>query len=216
MMDISESLDKIENFQMNNTLKNIISTFENDLKSKTLTEIEGSLQNLNFDSRIYDAAVQIKKVTSQIDVTIHAWGILCALPSILEPNEKIEYLSLGAGNTGKQFDLSTNKRVAEFKFINWQGGPESIRQNGIFKDFYNLVENGDDNRKRCLYVLNTEIPLKFLNGRRSMKSILSRNQKLKNDFESKYGDIEHICQYYNKFKHMVEIIDIKEHIPEII
>ena len=216
MINLSESLDKIENIQMNNTLKDIISTFENDLKSKTLTEIEGSLQNLNFDSRIYDAAVQIKKVTSQIDVTIHAWGILCALPSILEPNEEIKYLSLGAGNTGKQFDLSTNKRVAEFKFINWRGGPESIRQNGIFKDFYNLVENGDDNRKRCLYVLNTEIPLKFFNGRRSMKSILSRNQKLKNDFESKYGDIEHICQYYNKFKHMVEIIDIKEYIPEII
>lgn len=213
MKNLSESLHKIENIQMDNTLAKVISTFENDLKSKNKSEIEDSLQNLNFDAGIYDAAIEVKKLTSQIDVTIHAWGILSALPSILEPNERIKYLSLGAGNTGKKFDLSTNKRVAEFKFINWRGGAESIRQNGIFKDFYNLVENGDDSRKRCLYVLDTEIPLKFFNSRRSMKSILSRNQKIKTEFESKHGNIEYVNQYYNKFKHMVEIIDIKKHIP---
>ena len=179
MKNLNESLSKIEKFQMNNTLANIISTFERDLQSKDKSEIEDSLQNLNFDGGIYSAAVEIKKVTSQIDVTIHAWGILSALPSILEPHERIKSLSLGAGNTGKNFDLSTNRRVAEFKFINWRGGPESIRQNGIFKDFYNLVENGDDNLKRCLYVLDTDTPLKFFNSKRSMKSILSRNQKLK-------------------------------------
>lgn len=183
------------------------------MKSKDKSEIEDSLQNLNFDAGIYDAAIEVKKLTSQIDVTIHAWGILSALPSILEPNENIKYLSLGAGNTGKKFDLSTNKRVAEFKFINWRGGAESIRQNGVFKDLCNLVENGDDSRKRCLYVLDTETPLKFFNSRRSMKSILSRNQKFKTEFESKHENIEYVNQYYNKFKHMVEIIDIKKHIP---
>jgi hypothetical protein len=36
---------------------------------------------------------------------IHAVGILTALPHILEHDERIETLSLGAGNTGRQFDL---------------------------------------------------------------------------------------------------------------
>ena len=31
-------------------------------------------------------------------------------------------------------------------------------------------------------------------------------------FESKYGETEYVHQYYNKFKHIVEIIDIKKHI----
>lgn len=45
-----------------------------------------------------------------------------------------------------------------------------------------------------------------------MKSILSKNQTLKTEFESKYGEIEYVHQYYNKFKHLVEIIDIKKYI----
>ena len=43
--------------------------------------------------------------------------------------------------TGRSFDLETSYRVAvaELKFIRWQGGPESIRQNQLFKDFYLLA-----------------------------------------------------------------------------
>jgi hypothetical protein len=45
--------------------------------------------------------------------------------------------------TGRSFDLETSYRVAvaEFKFIRWQGGPESIRQNQLFKDFYLLARS---------------------------------------------------------------------------
>jgi hypothetical protein len=32
---------------------------------------------------------------------------------------------IGAGYTGREFDLETNYRVAEFKFIHWRGGPEA-------------------------------------------------------------------------------------------
>jgi len=77
------------------------------------------------------AAFALKQLAGQINVIIHASGILAALPSILEDSEVIESLSLGAGNTGRDFDLETDRRVAEFKFINWKGGPESIRQNSL-------------------------------------------------------------------------------------
>jgi hypothetical protein len=65
----------------------------------------------------------------------------------LEPAERVEYLSLGAGNTGKAFDLETDLRVCEFKFINWQGGAEAIRQNALFKDLYLLAEASTAKRK---------------------------------------------------------------------
>lgn len=214
MENIADALLKLEKVHRYDMLTKTISTYESSLQSKTIVEIENSLASMDFDTEIYNAAVEIKEFVSQIDVVIHAWGILSALPHILEPDEQIEYLSLGAGNTGKRFDMATNKRVAEFKFINWRGGPESIRQNSIFKDFYNLVENGDDSHKRYLYVLGTEVPLKFLNNKRKMKSVLSKNNKLMADFEAKYPDIEYVYQYYNRFKHLVEIVDITTYIPE--
>ncbi len=52
------------------------------------------------------------------------------LPKILKPGEIVEYVSLGAGNTGRQFDLETNRRVAELKFIRWRGA-DSIREGAL-------------------------------------------------------------------------------------
>ena len=80
------------------------------------------------------------------------------LPHILEPDERIEYVSLGAGNTGKAFDLETDRRNAEFKFINWRGGSEAIRENTLFKDFYLMAEH-ETHKLKFLYVLDTKHPL---------------------------------------------------------
>jgi hypothetical protein len=44
------------------------------------------------------------------------------------------------GNAGREFDLTTDQRVAEFRAIEWQGGPERIRQNSLFCDFDILTE----------------------------------------------------------------------------
>jgi len=54
------------------------------------------------------AAALMKRVAGQINVVIHALGILLCLPHILEADEVVEYVSLGAGNTGRAFDLETN------------------------------------------------------------------------------------------------------------
>src|SRR5207249_3548941 len=65
---------------------------------------------------LLQAALQLKKVAGQVNVLVHAAGILAALPSILTDSEVVQALSLGAGNTGRLFDLETNRRIAEFKF----------------------------------------------------------------------------------------------------
>jgi hypothetical protein len=82
------------------------------------------------------------------------WGCFC-VSELLEGEEVVEWLSLGAGNTGKSFDLVTNRRIAEFTFIDWKGGSASIRRQKVFKDFYLLAEAQTDKRQ-FLYFLGQE------------------------------------------------------------
>jgi hypothetical protein len=74
----------------------------------------------------------------------------------------------------------------QFKFIRWQGRPESIRQNSLFKDFYEMAEH-EIHKGRYMYVLGTEHAVRFLSGGRSMSSVLSRNKALRKKFTEKFG-----------------------------
>ena len=161
--------------------------------TETLDRIEGAVPGVSVDDcgaflesegvgrEALATAAELKRLAGQINVTIYALGILLCLPHILEAGKTVEYVSLGAGNTGRQFDLETNRRVAEFKFIRWRGGAETIRQNSIFKDFYLLATHPTSKRK-YLYVLGTQHVQKFLRGGRALTSVLSRNNKLRNMF----------------------------------
>jgi hypothetical protein len=151
-------------------------------------------------------------VAGQINVIIHAAGILCSLPRILEPGEIVESVSLGAGNTGRRFDLETNRRVAEYKFIDWQGGPESIRQNSLFKDFFELAEF-ETKKSKHIYVLGTSFPMRFLKGGRALTSVLSRFPTILQKITVKYGaDVTRVRDYYELKKHEVEIVDVSPYI----
>jgi hypothetical protein len=186
----------------------------------TLARIESSIQGVSVE-QLHDSllsygsmeetlagAGRLKQLVGQLNVVIHALGILLCLPKILETGERIESVSLGAGNTGRPFDLETDRRVAEFKFIRWQGGAETIRQNGLFKDFYLLAEH-DTPKKKCLYVLETRHPLKFLNGGRALDSVLSKNVMLHRQFHAKYADkYRTVRDYYQSRESLVLIEDV--------
>jgi len=214
MININEAVNNISNF-IRDSLTSRISEIENVLKNKYKSEVVNFLEGDIINSQIISSAFSLKPIIGQINVVIHAVGILLSLSKILGEEEKIEYLSLGAGNTGRDFDLETNFRVAEFKFINWKGGAESIRQNSLFKDFYLLAES-DTNKQKELYVIGKDIPLKFLNGNRSIKSVLSRNTKLFSVFKNKYGEQYIVVKdYYNFKKDDVRLINLSDIIPEI-
>jgi len=214
MSTLVDRLKTIENFSIQNNLRNKISVFENSLQQKNLIEVGEQLRVNQFDPSVLEAALQIKDIVGQINTIIHAWGILVSLPYILLPEEKVEFVSLGAGNTGKQFDLKTTMRVAEFKFITWKGGPESIRQNSLFKDFHNLVENGG-NLEKYLYVTGIEHPNRFFNSTRDLKSVLSKDRYLSDLFFEKYQNrYTKVNQYYRDFKNSVKIVDLKNIVPE--
>ena len=174
------------------------------------------LRTCGAEAQALTAASVIKRLAGQVNVAVHALGVLLCLPHLLEPSEVIAYVSLGAGNTGRAFDLETNRRVAEFKFIGWRGGSESIRQNALFKDFFFLAEY-EGRKSRFLYVLGTEYPLKFLNGGRALSSVLSRNDRLKQLFEEKYGHrYATVGEYYTARKTRVVIQDVSRWVSDLL
>lgn len=211
-MDLPEAARRIQDFE-GGSLRERLSALEQLFLGVNRQGSVGICAQEKIDTHLLRAAFELKKLAGQINVVIHAAGIIKTIPEILDEGEVIESLSLGAGNTGRDFDLETNHRVAEFKFINWRGGAESIRQNSLFKDFYTLAER-ETVKLRCLYVLRLEHPLKFFTGNRSLKSIMSRNTTLASDFQRRYGDrFAVVCEYYHYRRSLVQLIDMTSIVP---
>lgn len=185
-----------------------LSHLEGTVQGVTATDCQMFLDGAGAGCEALSAAAELKRHASQINVTIHALGILLCLPHLLEPGERVEYVSLGAGNTGRAFDLETNFRVAEFKFINWRGGSETIRQNGVFKDYLMLALHPTTKRKH-LYLLGTDHALKFLRGGRALSSVISRNDKLQRTFTERFGNAYRtVGDYYADHADVVRIEDV--------
>jgi hypothetical protein len=213
-------VDAARNLQIftEGSLKTQISQLED--KVCELENVKATYDFLSIEKKINSelliSALALKQAAGQIHEIIHAVGILMLLPHILLEDEKIEALSLAAGNTGRPFDLVTNKRIAEFKFIRWKGGSETIRQNSIFKDFFYLAEYSTQ-KQRFLYVIDTKYPLKFFNGKRGLSSVMSKNRKLEEDFTHLYeGQFSTVSDYFKHFpENWVRIVDSAKYLPEL-
>ena len=193
-----------------------LSRIESDARGLSAQDCADFLQSAGIDREALIAAAVLKRLAGQINVTIHALGILICLPHILEANETVEYVSLGAGNTGRQFDLETDRRIAEFKFIRWRGGAETIRQNTMFKDFFLLAQHPTPKRKH-LYLLGTRHALKFMQGGRALTSVLSRNEKLRRMFNERFEkQFRTVGEYFAAHGGPVEIADVSPWLPELI
>jgi hypothetical protein len=211
---IIDAIKDIQLFQ-EESLTRRISTIEKDLQGLNIHNLQNEYSSLRIHPKLLLSAIKVKKATRQVSVIIHVLGILAVLPKILDEGEEIEKLSLGAGNTGKPFDVETNLRVAEFKFISWQGS-DTIRQNSVFKDLFLLAEFDTQKRKQ-LFITGISHPIRFLQGKRALSSILSHHNKLWNLFKQKYGkQFVCVCDYYDYVKNRVQIIDLNEIIPEFV
>jgi hypothetical protein len=210
-MDLTEAIAALGRFS-GQDLTRTLSRIELAFEGGTLDGCAAILHEHHAQHDALAAAGLVKRLAGQINVITHALGILLCLPELLQPGEAIESVSLGAGNTGKPFDLETDRRIAEFKFIAWRGGPEAIRQNSIFKDFYGLAEH-DSPKSKHLYVLGTQFPLKFLNGRRALKSVLSKNVGLCEEFRAKYPEYRIVRDYYVPRRDQVVVEDVSSLLP---
>ena len=212
MSPLLRSLGHVEAFQKN-SLTVQIAEIENSLNGLEREAVSSLCSKMDITPVLLQSAVALKQAASQINVIIHSVGILVSLPHILEGGEKVESVSLGAGNTGKPFDLETDRRIAEFKFIRWQGGPETIRQNALFKDFYLLAESPSKKRK-FLYVVDATYPLKFFRSGRGIESVFSRLPDLMKDIQTRYGTrFQKVREYYECRRELVSVIDLKTVVP---
>lgn len=212
---LDDALHALEYFK-GASLKKTISQIETRLAGIRADEASTLNSEFEITASLINAAAEVKRASAQIDVVIHTLGILYSLPHILDAGEIVESTSLGAGNAGSEFDLITDRRIAEFKFIFWQGGSEAIRKKSFFEDYYKLVREHTPKRK-FFYLLNTEIPLAFLGGNRSMLKVLDRNRRLCDDFEKRYGAQQYptVGAFYRAHEGQVTFVNLLGIIPEL-
>jgi hypothetical protein len=175
--NILNSLNAILSFKEGGVV-NKIAELENFYIGKRKSDIK----DLN---DLYQAALQIRKVSAQIDEIIHAAGIINCLPFILKKSETIVSLSLASGAKGDGIDLVTNERIAEFKFARWQeDGANGSRRRQVFADLVSLFITDTPLRKE-LYVFNAEKISKVLNSQRATwLNVLSKSGNLKERLEA--------------------------------
>lgn len=210
---LADALDLLEALTQASGTTSWIGSLEVRLEGTNRSQVRSLVDREGIGRDTLDAALLIKRMSGQINVLVHAIGILNALPYILEPGEIVESLSLGAGNTGRSHDLETDQRIAEFKFIDWRGGAESIRQNGVFADLFNLANN-PTHKRRVLYLVGTAIPIKFLENRRALASVMSKDVGLAARFHATHGDrFRTVRDYYDAVRDEVEIVDLVGLVP---
>jgi hypothetical protein len=211
--DLVTALEVLATFGSDQGLTMRISGLESGLTGATANRVRRVLVEGGIEDSVLAAAMAVKAAAGQINVVIHAVGILTALPHVLEPEEVIESLSLGAGSTGRAHDLETDRRIAEFKFIDWRGGPESIRQNSLFIDVFNLA-TADTEKRREMYVVGKDTPMRFLTNHRAIRSVLSKNRAVADRFATLHGErFRVVSEYYASIRDRVTIIDLRDVVP---
>lgn len=211
--DFEQALVAVGALGTGTALTSTIADLEQALRHRTRDDACRLAAGRGINDEVMAAALVIKAMAGQINVVVHVAGILVSLPYILEEDEVIEDLSLGAGNTGRLHDLETDRQVAEFKFIEWRGGPESIRQNGLFIDLFNLA-SAATTKRRVLYVVGKAAPLRFLSNRRALTSVLSKNAAVAERFRDLHGDsFRTVREYYDTVRDRVDIVDLREIVP---
>ena len=172
-----------------------IAKLEFDFTSLQGNQIAAQLTTSSIDGALFNAARAVKRAAAQIDVVLHALGILVKLPSILEEDEVVESLSLGAGNAkARRFDLETDRRVAEFTFIDWKGN-DNTRLQKIYKDFYRLAEFNTQKKKE-LWLNDDAYALKYLRSGSSVRSATHKHRDFWEDFQKSYPHIGTVGEYY--------------------
>jgi hypothetical protein len=188
-----------------------VALLENQLRGKDASQIPAVLQRFSLTADTFSGVIALKELVGQINVVIHTIGILTSLPHLLDPNEIVENLSLGAGTGGHRYDLETNKRIAEFKFIRWRGA-NSVRQDGLFADLFGLA-SAKTTKRRVLYVVGAQRPLAFLKGRRALTNVLKHHGRFSN-FKALHGDqFATVGDYYASVANRVEILDLLDLVP---
>lgn len=210
---IATAIARLDAFTSGQAPRARVSQLERSVVGLDSESVKRLLAQEMIDDDSLRAAIAIKELAGEVNVLIHALGILLTLGRILEPGEKVISTSLGAGTGGRRYDLETDRRIAEFKFTRWRGS-DSVRQRELFADFVNLAEVVDP-RRRQLFVTGLAMPRKFLaTSNRKVKSVCDRRPEVLDRITAAHGDVyKTVSDYTAAFQDRVELVDLERVLP---
>lgn len=214
-MDVTQAVARIKQFR-GESVRMTVAHLENALSHSDAAAVGHLNITEGIAPDLLAALGLVKTASAQIDTLVHAAGILAALPYLLDPGEVVQSVSLGADNAHRGFDLETDRQVAEFKFTRWQPAGNALREKTLFADFFKLA-SATTPKKRYLYLLETDRPIRFLSGRRLVTKVLNRNVDRLADFLHLYGELyPTVGDYYRTFLDLVKLVNLQELAPAVL
>lgn len=197
------------------SLAETLSALEARLRGRNAGGVAAVNGTLGVDRGLLADAAAVKRAGAQIDIAIHAAGILYALPHLLEEGESVARASLAAKEALGEFHLVTDRRLAQFRFVSWQDKGNAAREVSLFEDFYKLAED-PTKRRKYLYLLDTVLPLRFLQSGRDLEKVLKQNKPLESDFLKRYAhNYRTVGMYYASRRQAVQLVDLTRLIPDL-
>lgn len=212
-VDLGAAVEAVRHFLGDKAPKVRVGGLEARLANVSGKDVPTVLNDEGIDDSALAGALAIKDLAGQINVVIHTLGILLALPYILGHDEVILSLSLGAGTGGKPYDLETNRRIAEFKFVRWRGH-DGVRQTTLFADFVTLA-TANTEKRRELYVVGSDRPIRFLSkSKRALSDVCKSRPDIYELVTRTHGDrLKSVHEYTDTCVHLVRIIDLEAVLP---
>jgi hypothetical protein len=194
-----------------------VSEAEHLLLGADLSKLDERVGSIGLTIEVAAAAVQARNTIGRLNDVVHACVIAQSLRHLLQPGEVISNRpSLAAGNDpSRPFDVETHRRVAEFKVSIWKGA-DAMRKRGVFADLVHLALDGSG-RQRQLFVVGPQ-PIHFLRTTRSSADWgLNRSSaSLRDRFTQQFGPLTiPISEFTSSFGAEVELVDLRERVPEL-
>ena len=206
-LDLGAAVRAIQILEQQGGIGAVVRSVEADLRGKSLSEVP---VDTALGEELLRGSLAIKAAVGDFNALIHAAGILAALKVVLQPDERIESLSLGAGPTGAP-DLVTSARVAEFKFNVWRG-QDGARQKALVPDVIRLAHD-TSGRERYLYLADTERPLRWLSTTSTTLVTLlrgTRHNAMLTELAVRYGEGATVSQFWRKVRNSIHVVNLSD------
>jgi len=213
--DLEAKLAALLDFIDSAPLTTTIAELEHSLDGRKGSDVQALLVAREVSPEVLQAGLFARERMGRINDIIHAVAIALALPRLLRPDEKLQRPSLAAGNDpSRPFDVSTDRRIAEFKLAKWDGH-DAMRKRQLVKDLVHLAAESSG-RSAELYVLG-ERPRRFLTSTKSkVRWALDRSPAARELFESQFGSLDiSIPGFRHGYANHVKVIDLEERFPKL-